>query len=170
MRFTLKKDGEEIMEQKELAVQQLFKLTEMLVTYMWPMQTSKSSGLNRTQLSVLLELTGEDNQTLSGLAKQVSVTNQSMTAISSKLVELGYVERVYNSANRREVALHITDAGRKFQEETLHSEIQHVTEALRNLNNSDFLLLQQCSEQLYALLERTDFGLKLEYKKDRNYN
>lgn len=156
------------MEQKELAVRQLFRLAELMITYMWPMQTIKSKGLNRTQLSVLLELTGQDCQTLTQLANQVSVTNQSMTAISSKLVELGYVERVYNSENRREIALHITEQGRQFEEEVIGEEIRHVTNALRALDDEEFLLLQKESEQLYSLLEKTDFGKKLEYKKNRD--
>ena len=156
------------MDQKEIAVRKLFRLTELLVTYMWPMQTIKSKGLNRTQLSVLLELTGKDYQTLTQLANQVSVTNQSMTAISTKLVNLGYVERVYNEENRREITLHITDQGRKFEEDIIGEEISHVIEALRELNDEEFLLLQEDSEELYSLMEKTDFGKKLEYKKSRD--
>ena len=156
------------MEQKEIAVRQLFRLAELMITYMWPMQTSKSRGLNRTQLSVLLELTGQDCQTLTQLANQVSVTNQSMTAISSKLVNLGYVERVYNSDNRREIALHITDKGRAFEEEVIGEEIKQVIDSLRDLDEEEFILLQESSEQLYSLLEKTDFGKKLEYKKSRD--
>ena len=154
------------MEQKEIAVRQLFRLAELMITYMWPMQTIKSRGLNRTQLSVLLELTGQDYQTLTQLANQVSVTNQSMTAISSKLVNLGYVERVYNKDNRREITLHITEQGRAFEEEVIGEEIKYVMDSVCELNEDEFVLLRESSEQLYLLLEKTDFGKKLEYKKN----
>lgn len=88
------------------------------------MHVAGDGGLNRSQSSVLRELSSAGTMTLSQLAEQISVTNQSMTTISDKLVRMGYAERVYDENNRRQIQLKLTETGKEYVTQNILQIIQ----------------------------------------------
>lgn len=141
-------------------------MEEMAITYLWPLKTSRDEKLNQTQLGTLREIRAEKRLNLTQLATQVSVTNQSMTGISNVLVEKGFVERVYDQTNRRQIELQLTDKGLEFINRHDEEVVEYISQVFNELSDEECETLKRASEELFAILDKTAFGKKFSYKKD----
>ena len=63
---------------------------------------------------------------LTRLAHQVSVAKQTMTDISTKLIKLGYVRRVQDENNRRQILLELTPEGKFYVDEYENARIVYL--------------------------------------------
>jgi DNA-binding MarR family transcriptional regulator len=141
-------------------------MEEMAVTYLWPLRTKGFETMNQSQMGSLRELRAHGRLNLSQLAMQVSVTNQSMTGISNVLVEKGLVRRVYDRANRRQIELELTEKGKEYIDGQDEDVINTICQVLCDLSPEDRERLENASEEIYSVLDKTAFGEKYAYKKE----
>lgn len=94
-------------------------------------------GLTYTQYVTLVALWEEDNQTVSGLGEKLFLESNTLTPILKKLQGMGYVERVRDTGDERQVRVRVTDAGR-----ALRGRLTVDLKSACGLTDQDFLRLQ----------------------------
>jgi DNA-binding MarR family transcriptional regulator len=105
------------------------------------------SELSWKQLLYLETITRMERPTYSDLAKKLAVTRPSVSAQISKLIEMGYVDRVQSEQDRRVFHIVFTPKGKQFtaMHDNLHRMVaERLTE---KLNTSE-------QEQLIHLLQK----------------
>jgi DNA-binding MarR family transcriptional regulator len=89
--------------------------------------------LSMKQLVYLDTIAGLDHPTFSDLAKRLEISKPSVTAIVSKLMQKGYVEKVQSDEDRRSYYVLLTDKGKALSQmhANIHRRIaEHFTQAL----------------------------------------
>ena len=77
-------------------------------------------GLTYTQYITIVSLWEEDDVTVGDLGDRLFLESNTLTPILKKLEAAGYLERRRDSADERQVRIHLTEAGRRLREEALH--------------------------------------------------
>jgi len=144
-----------------------FLLTQEIVfSYLWPLMPKRGKKLNQSQVSVLRELRAYHKMNLTQLATQVSVTNQSMTIISNFLVKKGYVKRVYDDSNRRQIELILTESGLTYITEYDQEIFNMIKAVFSQLSENDLITLQKSSNDINIILGKTAFSEKFDNRKE----
>lgn len=76
-------------------------------------------GLSYTQYIIIVALSEEDNQTVSGLGEKLFLESNTLTPILKKLEASGYLSRQRDPSNERQVRIALTEAGRRLRERSL---------------------------------------------------
>jgi len=77
-------------------------------------------GLTYTQYVTMIALFEEDGQTVSSLGEKLFLESNTLTPILKKLEGMGYVQRVRDAVDERQVRVCLTDEGRRLDERTAH--------------------------------------------------
>jgi len=80
-------------------------------------------GLTYTQYITVVALYEEGNQTVSGLGQKLFLESNTLTPILKKLEHMGYVSRVRDSADERQVLVSLTKAGRALRERAYSADL-----------------------------------------------
>lgn len=75
-------------------------------------------GLTYTQYVTMIALFEEDAQTVSSLGEKLFLESNTLTPILKKLEGMGYLERVRDSVDERQVRICLTEEGRRLREKT----------------------------------------------------
>jgi DNA-binding MarR family transcriptional regulator len=75
-------------------------------------------GLTYTQYVTMIALFEEEEQTVSGLGEKLFLESNTLTPILKKLEGMGYLERVRDKVDERQVRLRLTGEGRSLREKT----------------------------------------------------
>jgi len=73
-------------------------------------------GLTYTQFITIVALWEEDNQTVGSLGEKLFLESNTLTPILKKLEAMGYVERLRDAADERQVRVSLTKSGRRLRE------------------------------------------------------
>jgi DNA-binding MarR family transcriptional regulator len=76
-------------------------------------------GLTYPQYIVLVALSEDDRQTVSGLGERLFLESNTLTPVLKKLEAMGYVRRQRGTEDERQVFVSLTDAGRRLREKGL---------------------------------------------------
>lgn len=74
---------------------------------------ARSTGLGLVEAGILQTLTENGSMTMSGLARELQVSNATLTALADRLELKGYLARSRSSSDRRQVLASITEHGRE---------------------------------------------------------
>ncbi|WP_233843184.1 MarR family transcriptional regulator [Dyella sp. 2HG41-7] len=96
-------------------------------------------GLTYTQFVTIIALWEEGEQTVSSLGEKLFLESNTLTPILKKLEAMGYVERVRNPADERQVFVGLTKSGRRLRERAF---IADVVDAC-GLTSTEFSKLQK---------------------------
>jgi DNA-binding MarR family transcriptional regulator len=102
-------------------------------------------------LAILIE---NDTYTMTELAKKVGVVKQQLTPIIDKLIDINFVCREYDKADRRIVKIKITPSGIKHLEELDEHAANSIKERIQYLPQNDLLSLQNALANLYEILNK----------------
>jgi DNA-binding MarR family transcriptional regulator len=75
-------------------------------------------GLTYTQYVTLVALWEEDDQTVGRLGEKLFLESNTLTPILKKLEAMGYLERVRDSVDERQVRIRVTQNGRRLREKS----------------------------------------------------
>lgn len=75
----------------------------------------KELGLTYPQFIAMVSLWGQDGQTVGELGERLYLQSNTLTPMLKRLAALGYIKRSRDSADERQVRIHLTDAGRALQ-------------------------------------------------------
>ncbi|MDX2973544.1 MarR family transcriptional regulator [Kribbella solani] len=112
--------------------------------------------LSLTAISVLSTLERTGPRRLTDLAASEEVTQPSMTALVTQLVDLGLAERRRDPADARVVLVAGTDAGSRQLREMRASGALTVTELIDKLDDHDTAALDAALPALLRLMELAD--------------
>lgn len=80
-------------------------------------------GLTYTQYVTIVALWEEDDQTVGGLGEKLFLESNTLTPILKKLEGMGYVERMRDPADERQVRIRLTKAGRRLREKAAATDL-----------------------------------------------
>ncbi|WP_105614245.1 MarR family winged helix-turn-helix transcriptional regulator [Vallitalea okinawensis] len=98
------------------------------------------NDLNKTHTRTLMILKFEGPSTMSVISHKVELEKGSFTPVANKLIQLGYIEKLQSSGDKRKSMLQLTEVGHtvaeKFHEEHtayMHKQLNKLTEAERDV-------------------------------------
>ena len=87
----------------------------------------KKLELTYPQFIAMVVLWGQDAQTVGELGEKLSLQSNTLTPMLKRLEALGYIKRSRDSADERQVRIHLTEAGQK-----LHLQASDVVRSVRD--------------------------------------
>ncbi len=105
-------------------------------------------GVSIPQCDVLTTLTEQEGVSQQELAKRLYVTKGNISGLIDRLAEAGLVERRSIAGDRRQHAIHLTEAGRRMAEKALAVQHRWIASTLGRMGDADLAALET---QLIAL-------------------
>ena len=99
-------------QQLERALSSVFELFPLYRKMFLNSLMDLENELTRTQIFVLMALVSHSKITMSQTALLLASSKEQATRVVAPLVELGFVERIFDCANRRAVYIQLSDEGR----------------------------------------------------------
>jgi DNA-binding MarR family transcriptional regulator len=87
----------------------------------------KELELTYPQFIAMVVLWGHDDQTVGELGEKLFLQSNTLTPMLKRLEALGYIKRSRDSADERQVRIHLTEAGRK-----LHLQASDIVRSVRD--------------------------------------
>jgi DNA-binding MarR family transcriptional regulator len=84
-------------------------------------------GLTYTQYITIIAMWEEDHQTVSGLGEKLFLESNTLTPILKKLEAMGYLERLRDPEDERQVRVSLTKTGRRLREKALKMSLTEAT-------------------------------------------
>lgn len=92
-------------------------------------------NLSLSQLRILCFLERHPESSLSEIAEYIDVTRPTMSQAIERLVKQGYVKRVSNPQERRQVLLSLTSTGDKYQQQVQQALLARIEQKLTSLDD-----------------------------------
>ncbi len=108
-------------------------------------------GLTPKQVYYLAAITELGNPRLSDLTRELKLSNPSITAITKKFRELGYVEKTLSEDDRRSYRVRLTEKGKDLEKMHRQSHAEMADALMRNLDDTEI-------DQLIGLFEKITEG------------
>ena len=105
-------------------------------------------GISIPQCDVLTTLTEKEGVSQQELAKRLYVTKGNISGLIDRLTEAGLVERRSTANDRRQHAIHLTEAGRATAEQAIADQRRWIASTLGRMTEPD---LEALETQLIAL-------------------
>lgn len=116
---------------------------------------------SRFMVLMFLNLDSEEGLNPSLLSERAGVSRATMTGLISGLEQDGYVERVHEKSDRREVLIHLTNKGHEFINSIIPGHFTCVSGLMSNLNERE-------RKQLVNLLLKVQNGIGYFQQDDTN--
>jgi DNA-binding MarR family transcriptional regulator len=113
----------------------------------------KDLGLTYPQFIALIALWDEDGLTVGELGEKLFLQSNTLTPMLKRLESLGYIKRSRDSADERQVRVHVTAAGRRLQSRA--SDIVRRVRQATGLSNKQFEQLLEDVGSLRGALEES---------------
>ncbi|CAB3671460.1 Organic hydroperoxide resistance transcriptional regulator [Paraburkholderia sediminicola] len=84
-------------------------------------------GLTYTQYITIIALWETDHQTVGGLGEKLFLESNTLTPILKKLEVMGYLERLRDPEDERQVRVSLTKSGRRLREKALKMDLVEAT-------------------------------------------
>jgi MarR family transcriptional regulator, organic hydroperoxide resistance regulator len=111
----------------------------------------KDLGLTYPQFIALIVLWNEDGRTVGELGEKLFLQSNTLTPMLKRLESLGYIRRSRDSADERQVRVHVTATGRRLQSRA--SDIVRRVRQATGLSNKQFEQLLEDVGSLRGALE-----------------
>ena len=99
-------------------------------------------GVSIPQCDVLTTLTEQEGVSQQELAKRLYVTKGNISGLIDRLTEAGLVERRAAASDRRQRAIHLTEAGRAMAEKAIAVQRRWIASTLGRMAESDLEALE----------------------------
>lgn len=141
-------------------------LTKLIFSNNFRMTELNKRGLTMSQMFALTKLDECGIMNLTTLARGIQVSNQVMTGITNKLVEEGYIERVYSPENRRQILVQLTQQGKAFMHEYYEEVYKTFGDIFKNCSQEDLQTVLRASRDLIRVLSGTDHSYGEQYMRE----
>jgi DNA-binding MarR family transcriptional regulator len=137
------------------------KFVENLLTFV-PMMFKKimkgfpNLEVSKLQLELLFKISNEDRKPMSYYSEKMMIPKSNLTVISDKLIEEGFIERVFDPSDRRVIFLMITDKGQGYLCEHKKRMKQEMIKKLDAFSDVDIKRLNELIEEMRTILEKMD--------------
>lgn len=110
-------------------------------------ENEKTKDLNFPQLSILYQLWKKDNITISELSKRTRLAKTTLTSMLERLEKQGYLQRISNPENRREIRVVVSEKSRQFEDSYVN-----ILSIMQKVNFKGFSEVEET--QMRSYLER----------------
>ena len=93
--------------------------------------------LKKIEFKTLMEIKFAEGNSMSYYCEKVSLENGSFTYLADKLEQKGFIERIYDEADRRKKVLILTEKGKEVTDAAHRQFEQHLTDKLDLLDAAD---------------------------------
>lgn len=97
---------------------------------------------------------GGGMMTMSELGRYTKMPKQQMTKMVNRLVEQAFVERVYDSTDRRIIKIRLTDTAQNYLDHFVEHDASCFRPLLDAMSDADITIFQQSLEQLLDVFSR----------------
>ena len=102
----------------------------------------RAIGVSIPQCDILTTLTEKEGVSQQELAKRLYVTKGNISGLIDRLAEAGLVERRSTANDRRQRAIHLTEAGRAMAEKAIQVQRRWIAATLGRMAESDLEALE----------------------------
>lgn len=128
-------------------------------TIIRPMETCRIVDLTPTQMRTLYSLAVHDHIPMGSLAEHLDISKQQLTKVIDILVEKGYVERVVNAANRRQVVVQLSAKGATLVDNVLATIADDLEPSFSKFTEEEKEAFYNASITLKKLMEHINYDL-----------
>ncbi|MEO5799809.1 MAG: MarR family transcriptional regulator [Gemmatimonadales bacterium] len=121
-------------------------------------EVEATTGLTNAQLFVLRQLAANDHPSINDLAQRMRARQNTVSALVTRLVSAGYVEREQSPLDGRRAVLSLTRSGRRLVKHSPPAPLERLLEALDGMSLKEVRAL---ARGLAPLVER--LGVKPEF-------
>ncbi len=112
------------------------------------------SPLTYTQFKTLIILKRMHQSTLKDLSVELNVSNSSLSIMLNKLVEDGWVDRIFDDNDRRITLFSLTPLGEAYIEMQVNSKITQIHEKLSSLSEEEISDLTKSIEIMHNIITK----------------
>jgi MarR family transcriptional regulator, organic hydroperoxide resistance regulator len=110
--------------------------------------------LSRQQYELLFKVFLHDQQKMSYYSEKMMISNSNLTVLADKLISEGFIERIYDPADRRSVSLKITKKGDKYLHDQRNMVKDNLIKKFDSLDESDIKRLNEMMEEMKLIFEK----------------
>jgi DNA-binding MarR family transcriptional regulator len=110
--------------------------------------------ISSVHIYILFILNSEGQLNMSTLSKKMMAPKPNVTVFVEKLIELGYIERVYNEKDRRIISVRLTEAGHECISRHIIEIKKYFKNLLSHYDEKDLRLLKTSLENADYFLEK----------------
>lgn len=109
-------------------------------------------GLTTSQFYVVATLNSYGRMTMSALADKLGMQKQQATKIANQLVEIHFLRRIYDKADRRIIMVELTEKAKTYVEEYSAENMNRISQSFDSLAESELAELQSALEIFNKIL------------------
>ena len=94
---------------------------------------------------------------LNELSDRICTSNEQATRAVGQLVKTGYVSRVKNENNRREIEISLTEAAENVVKESLDKAIKRLPKSIESLSDEDAKTVCECVDKIGDIIMRMGY-------------
>jgi DNA-binding MarR family transcriptional regulator len=128
----------------------------MRATAIHSRRLGKETGLTTPQLVILRSVANGGSPTVSDIARDVSLSQATVTTLLNKLEANGFVVRERSSEDRRRVNVHLTDAGGTVLEEAPEPLQERFSARFQSLESWEQHLIVASLERVANMMDAED--------------
>jgi DNA-binding MarR family transcriptional regulator len=111
----------------------------------------------KTQQLILMTLWLHKKLSLTELSEQICTSNEQATRAVGQLVKMGYVSRVKNENNRREIEISLTEAAEKVVKDAKEKATKRVPENIQSLDDEDAKTICECIDKIGEIIKKMNY-------------
>lgn len=119
-----------------------------------PSEGLLGGGLSRILFFTLSIIKTEGLITMTELSAKMEMPKQQMTKIINRLCEVGFVERLYDKADRRIIRIGMADPGKNYISDYMERLLELIAENIGNLEDHDIKDMKNSVECLVRILPK----------------
>ena len=138
-----------LMEEILVAIRRILRATEVSSK-----RLSKKVGLTLPQLLILQKLANTTDQkaTASFLAKELSLSQATITSIVDRMVKRELVQRIRSTVDRRQIHIHLTTSGQQLLETAPTALQDNFTQELEKLEDWQQSMILSALQQVASMM------------------
>jgi DNA-binding MarR family transcriptional regulator len=118
------------------------------------LEKTYKNDLTFSEFYTLLTVSYNGDMTMTAFADNLGIQKQQATRVINTLVQKGYIQRVYDEADRRVVLIRLTPEARAYLKEYTSKTIEKIRESLADFTESEFQELQAAMETMNRMLAK----------------
>ena len=102
----------------------------------------------KQQMGLLFNISKENRKPMSYYSEKMMIPKSNLTVISDKLIKEGFIERDFDSNDRRVIILALTQKGEEFISENIKRIREEMVERLDSFNDEDIKRMNELIEEM----------------------
>ena len=116
----------------------------------------KSPGIPRNQFELLYSISLENGKPMKHFGDKLMISKPNLTVMADRLIDQGFVERIFNPEDRRVIILSVTKKGEEFLNDQVEKIKQEMLKGFRLLSDEDALRLNEIIDEMNYIFNKLE--------------